>query len=191
VCAYAGGALEPLSAATVAPAPAPAIGVGFALVKSEKPEWIVQKLTECGVDHILPFTAARSVVRWDDAKAAKNLERLQRLRRVAVEAAMQSRRTWLPTVHPVQPFATVLAAGGAGVALADVDGEPATLDTPTVLVGPEGGWSEEERSAGSGRLVVFARSVLRAETAALAAALVLTGLRESVISPAKGRAPRS
>ena len=85
---------------------APAVGVGFALVKSEKPEWIVQKLTELGVDRILPFTAARSVVRWDEAKATRNLARL---RRVAVEAAMQSRQRWLPEVAPV---ASVRRRGG-------------------------------------------------------------------------------
>src|SRR5690606_33698018 len=51
-----------------APPPAPAVGVGFALVKGQKPELVVQKLTELGVDRIVPFVAARSVVRWDDAK---------------------------------------------------------------------------------------------------------------------------
>src|SRR5690606_31560147 len=49
--------------------PEPAVGVGFALVKGSKPELVVQKLTELGVDRIQPFVAARSVVRWDDTKA--------------------------------------------------------------------------------------------------------------------------
>jgi 16S rRNA (uracil1498-N3)-methyltransferase len=189
VCRWiAGGALEPVGDISVEAARSPSIGVGFALVKSEKPEWIVQKLTELGVDRILPFTAARSVVQWDGAKAARNLERL---RRVAVEAAMQSRQRWLPVVEPLQPFAVV--AAGDRVALADADpaaGNP-SLDRPTVLVGPEGGWSDEERASGAGRFVRFGGSVLRAETAAIAAGVLLAGLRESVISPGKGREERS
>ena len=189
-CRYvAGGALEPEGEVTVAARPAPAIGVGFALVKSEKPEWIVQKLTELGVDRILPFTAARSVVQWDDAKAVRNLERL---RRVAVEAAMQSRRRWLPVVEPVASFADVAAADG--VALADADPSvavPPTLERPTVLVGPEGGWSDEERSVGEGRFVRFGATILRAETAAIAAGVLLAGLREALVSPVTHREERS
>jgi 16S rRNA (uracil1498-N3)-methyltransferase len=188
VCTFAaaGGALEPAGAVSMEPPPSPPIGVGFALVKSEKPEWIVQKLTEVGVDRIVPFTAERSVVRWDEAKAARNLERL---RRVAVEAAMQSRRRWLPSVEPVVPFASVVV--GDGVALADAAGEPPALDRPTILVGPEGGWSDAERAAASGRFVRFGPTVLRAETAAVAAGVLLSGLRESVVSPRKGREERS
>ena len=184
----AGGALEPVGEISVEAARAPSIGVGFALVKSEKPEWIVQKLTELGVDRILPFTAARSVVQWDDAKAARNLERLGR---VAVEAAMQSRQRWLPVIEPVRAFAVV--ANGDHVALADADptAGPPSLDRPTILVGPEGGWSEEERASGDGRFVRFGASVLRAETAAIAAGVLLAGLRESVISSGKGREERS
>ena len=184
----AGGALEPEGEITFEAPRSPSIGIGFALVKSEKPEWIVQKLTELGVDRILPFTAARSVVQWDAVKAARNLERL---RRVAVEAAMQSRQRWLPVVEPVRSFAEV--AAGDRVALADGDpsASPPTLAWPTVLVGPEGGWSEEERASGSGRFVRFGSSVLRAETAAVAAGVLLNALRESVISSAEGREERS
>jgi 16S rRNA (uracil1498-N3)-methyltransferase len=187
VCAFAaGGVLEPVGDVDLAARPSPTIGVGFALVKSEKPEWIVQKLTELGVDRILPFTADRSVVRWDEGKAARNLDRL---RRVALEAAMQSRRRWLPEVAAVQGFAAV--AAGADVALADADGAPPTLGRPTILVGPEGGWSEDERAAGFGRFVRFGSTVLRAETAAVTAGVLLSGLRESVVSPVKRREERS
>ena len=189
VCRYvAGGALQPDGDVSMAAPRQPPIGVGFALVKSEKPEWIVQKLTELGVDRILPFAAARSVVQWDEAKAARNLERL---RRVAIEAAMQSRQRGLPTVEPVATFAEV--ASGEGVGLADAGpaaGAP-SLSIPTVLVGPEGGWSDEERAAVGGRFVRLGASVLRAETAAVAAGVLLCGLRESVVSPAAHREARS
>jgi len=188
-CAYAGGAdarLEPVGEAVREAAPAPPIGVGFALVKGEKPEWIVQKLTECGVDRILPFVAERSVVRWDAEKAARNVARWQR---VAVEAAMQSRRVWLPEVAAVQPFAAL--APNAGVGIADVDGDPPDLHAvPTVLVGPEGGWSAAERAAVL-RRVRFGPTVLRAETAAVAAGVLLGAMRDGVVAPPEGRGPRS
>ena len=84
--------------------------IGFALTKGDKPELVVQKLTELGVDRIVPFVAERSVVRWDDDKAARNVERW---RAIAREAAAQAHRPWLPEVAEVRPFAEVVAAVGA------------------------------------------------------------------------------
>lgn len=176
VCAM-GPQLEPRSDAVVDPAPAPTLAVGFALVKGGRPEWIVQKLTEAGVDVICPFFAARSVVRWDEPKREANVARW---RRVAREASMQCRRVHLPRVEPVCDFAAIAARQGA--VLADMSGEPLTLDTPTVLVGPEGGWSPEERAGRAA--VVLGSSVLRAETAAVAAGILLGALRAGVVSPA-------
>ena len=66
------------------------------------PEWIVQKLTEIGATSIGFIECDRSVVHWDDDRARRQGERL---RRVAREAAMQSRRVWLPEVLDVVPFA--------------------------------------------------------------------------------------
>ena len=188
-CSFvAGGGLEPVGEVERSSPLAPSIGVGFALVKGEKPEWIVQKLTECGVDRIVPFVGERSVVRWDEAKAARNLDRL---RRVAVEAAMQSRRRWLPVVEPLQSFETALVTG-PGVALADADGAPPDLDVAsTLLVGPEGGWSDAERASAGGRFVRFGPTVLRAETAAIAAGVVLSGLRDGALRPGIPRVARS
>ncbi len=79
--------------------------VGFALVKGDRSELVVQKLTELGVDRIIPLTTDRTVVRWDGAKVAKNLVRH---RKVAREAAMQSRNLWLPDLWPLTPLATVV-----------------------------------------------------------------------------------
>lgn len=185
-CTFAaGGALAPAGEVERVPAPAPPITVGFALVKGEKPEWIVQKLTECGVDRILPFVAERSIVRWDASKASRNLERL---RRVAVEAAMQSRRVWLPEVAPVASFADLIGLPGA--ALADAAGDaPDLAVAPVVLVGPEGGWSDAERATGA-RRVRLGPTVLRAETAAVAAGVLLSALRAAVVAP-QARIPRS
>ncbi len=175
-------ALEPTAEAVRSVPPYPPLAVGFALAKAERPEWAVQKLTECGIDRIVPFVGHRSVVRWDRERADKNLIRL---RRIAREAAMQCRRVWLPVVEPVTEFSTLAAApaGAApvGVAIADMDGDPPDLARPFVLVGPEGGWSAEERTCGLPS-VRLGPHVLRAETAALAAGVLLSALREGLVS---------
>ncbi|MGH9068321.1 MAG: RsmE family RNA methyltransferase, partial [Acidimicrobiales bacterium] len=157
--------------------PSPLVGVGFAPVKGERPEWVVQRLTEVGVDRILLLVAARSVVRWQADRVARHMERL---RRVAREAAMQSRRLWLPEVLAPAPVGEVAAA------LAHPGGDAPGLDRPVVLVGPEGGWDEAEL-AGGRPLVGLGPTVLRAETAALAAGLALCGLRSGWVRAGGGR----
>jgi 16S rRNA (uracil1498-N3)-methyltransferase len=173
---HLGPDLVPVGDTVHDPEPAPRITVAFALVKGERPELVVQKLTELGVDVIVPFLAERSVVRWDPERADRNAERL---RRVAIEAAMQSRRTWLPEVAEVATFAAVAALPGA--ARADMDGTPPGLDRPTLLIGPEGGWSEEERSA-MPAAVGLGPGVLRAETAAITGAVLLCALRSGLVT---------
>jgi 16S rRNA (uracil1498-N3)-methyltransferase len=179
-CAFAdGGALEVAGDVVVEPAGSPAIAVGFALTKGERPEWTVQKLTELGVDRILPLAAARSVVRLDGDRAGAQHRRWQK---VAREAAMQSRRVWLPVVEPVTPVARVL--GDSSVAISEPGGDPPTLAHPTVLVGPEGGWSDEELATADARgtpRVGLGALVLRAETAAMAVAALLCGLRSGTV----------
>ena len=122
----------------------PALTVAVALTKGDKPELAVQKLTELGVDRIVLVAAARSVVRWDDAKAAANLERL---RRVAREAGQQCRRARLPEIDG--PVATRELVGHPGLVVAGPDGVAAPeLRFPrggewVVAVGPEGGFDAE------------------------------------------------
>ena len=78
------------------------------------------------------------------------------------------------------------SSGGARrVALATQGGAPLTLATPTVLVGPEGGWSGEELAAvPEAHRVGLGPNVLRAETAALAAGVILAALRGGLVAPA-------
>jgi 16S rRNA (uracil1498-N3)-methyltransferase len=152
--------------------------VAFALTKGDKPELVVQKLTELGVDRIVAFTAGRSVARWDGERAEHHIARL---RKVAREAAMQSRRALLPVVEGVVGFAAVAALPGA--ALADAGGAPPSLATPVVLIGPEGGWTEEERGSGLAT-VGLGEHVLRAETAAIAAGTLLSSLRSGRVGHA-------
>jgi 16S rRNA (uracil1498-N3)-methyltransferase len=163
--------LEPTGIIEREPEPAPRLTVGFALVKGERPELVVQKLTEVGIDRVVPFVAEHSVVRWDVERAAKNVVRL---RRVAQEAAMQCRRAWLPVIDDVRTFAEV--ADAAGACVAERGGGPIGLACPTVLVGPEGGWSEAERLWALPP-VSLGPHVLRAETAAIVAAALLSTLR--------------
>jgi 16S rRNA (uracil1498-N3)-methyltransferase len=173
-----GPALELLNGVERVPRPDPPVTVAFAVVKGQRPEWAVQKLTEIGVDRIVPVLAARSVVRWAPGEHGGQLARL---RRVAREAAMQSRRVWLPVVDGVTPFAVVAAEPGA--ALAHPGGNPPSLAAPTVLVGPEGGWDDAELAAGP-PLVGLGAAVLRTETAAVVAATLLCGLRAGTVSEA-------
>jgi 16S rRNA (uracil1498-N3)-methyltransferase len=173
--------LEPVGAVQHVVAPAPPITIGFALVKGERPELIVQKLTELGVDRIVPFVAERSVVRWDPDRAGRHVERL---RRVSREAAMQSRRCWLPEVSATLDFDGAVRAGPSPVALAERGGDPPSLAVTTVLVGPEGGWTGNERALVTGRVALGAH-VLRVETAAIAGATVLAALRSELVKPAE------
>lgn len=166
---------EPVGGVHRVARPTVSLTVAFALIKGGRPEFVVQKLTELGVDTIVPFTAARSVVRWGPEKADRNVERF---RRVAREAVMQSRQAWLPTVEPVAEFAAVAALPGA--AMADRGGAPVSLEWPTLLVGPEGGWSDEERAVDIAR-VALGPAVLRAETAAVAAGTLLAALRAGLV----------
>jgi 16S rRNA (uracil1498-N3)-methyltransferase len=171
-----GGDLRPLADVVVVPAPEPPITVAFAVTKGERPELAVQKLTELGVDVIVPFAARHSVVRWDGDREERHLARL---RRVAREAAMQSRRVHLPRVADLTDFAGVAALPGA--CRADRGGAPPSLDHPTVLIGPEGGWAPEEAGADL-PVVGLGAQVLRAETAALAAGALLAALRGGLLS---------
>jgi 16S rRNA (uracil1498-N3)-methyltransferase len=156
--------------------------VAFTPVKGERPEWVVQKLTELGLGRIVIIEAARSVVRWDGERAVRNLERW---RRVAREAAMQSRRLVLPTVEGPVPAADVLADG---VAVAEPGGRRPAAPDRALAIGPEGGWTGEELAAAADR-VVLPGGILRAETAAVVAGAVLVALRDGVLAPAPpGRA---
>src|SRR6185436_10016783 len=99
------------------PALAPRLAVAFALTKGDKPELVVQKLTELGVDRIVPVLAERSVSRPDSDRAAGVAERW---RRIAREAARQCRRATLPAIEEVRPLASL--AGHPGVVVAERGG---------------------------------------------------------------------
>ena len=166
-----GAAIEPDGDVVSVAAPDVEVAVGFALLKGGRSETVVQKLTELGVDRIAPFVAERSVVRWDGDKAARQADRW---RRVAREAVMQCRRAWLPQVDPLGAFGELDLAGAA---LAVSVGRPLAEGENFLLVGPEGGWADAELAAVEAH-VGLGPHVMRAETAATAAAAIL-GARRS------------
>jgi 16S rRNA (uracil1498-N3)-methyltransferase len=170
-----GPTIDPVGEVTVVPRSSPAITVAFAPVKGDRPEWVVQKLTELGVDRIVPIETERSVVRWRDERAAAQTVRLRRISR---EAAMQSRQCYLPEV--LSPLEFSDASQLPGACLAHRDGAAPVLDCPVVLVGPEGGWSDRELEVDLPHVRLGA-SVLRSETAAVAAGVLLTALRSGLV----------
>lgn len=163
------------------PVLSPRLAVAFALTKGEKPELVVQKLTELGVDRILPVVAERSVARLDANRAGAALERW---RRIAREAARQCRRATIPVVAELAALEAL--AGHPGLVVAERGGRPVeALGGPRgeellVVVGPEGGLTDDEvKALGPWARLDLGPHVLRAETAALAAAAVLAGLRRA------------
>ena len=171
--------LQATSALAHEPRLTPKLTVACSLTKGEKPELAVQKLTEVGVDRIVLVEAARSVVRWDDAKVASAMERLQR---VAREAGAQSRRARIPVVDG--PVAPIELLAHRGLVVAAADGMPAhALPEPAggewvVAVGPEGGFDDTELAAfGAAPRLAIGPFVLRAETAAIAVGAALAGRR--------------
>jgi 16S rRNA (uracil1498-N3)-methyltransferase len=134
----------------------------------------VQKLTELGVDRIVPFRAERSVVRWDEAKAARQHQRLVSIARAA---CAQAHRCWLPVVEPVTDVADL---AGRGAVRLDRGSVGLSLEHPLVAVGPEGGWSAAEREALPSAVGVGAH-VLRAETAAITAGALLGAMRSGMV----------
>jgi 16S rRNA (uracil1498-N3)-methyltransferase len=175
-----GGALDAEGEVVREPRRVPTITVAFAPVKGDRPEWAVQKLTELGVDRVVLLRTDRTVVRWEGDRAAGHLERLGRIARGAL---MQSRGRWLPELDTAE-FGSFTGADRDGTCMATPAGAAGpSLDRPTVLVGPEGGWSVGEESSGLEK-VGLGPNVLRAETAAVVAGVLLCSLRAGLVSPA-------
>ncbi|MCV7314904.1 16S rRNA (uracil(1498)-N(3))-methyltransferase [Mycolicibacillus parakoreensis] len=162
--------------------PEPPVTVVQALPKSERSELAVELATEAGADTIVPWAAARCVARWDGPRADKGV---RRWRAVARAAARQSRRAHIPVVEELTSTAALTrrieaqSRAGAVVvalhesaetALRDVALEAATA--VVLLVGPEGGLSDDERAAvaaAGATAVRLGPTVLRTSTAAAVA----------------------
>jgi 16S rRNA (uracil1498-N3)-methyltransferase len=164
------------------PSPEPAFTVVQALPKGDRGELAVEVLTEVGVSTIVPWAAARSVAVWRGERAEKSLGRW---RATAREAAKQSRRSWFPVVtEPASTDAVAELVRTAQVAVVLHETGEASLasvalpaeGTVVVVVGPEGGLTEEEVAAftaAGGHAVRLGAEVLRTSTAGLAAVAAL------------------
>ena len=180
LCRFAPGpSLAPDGEAGHCDRSSPAVCVAFAPVKGDRTEWAVQKLTELGVDRMILLRTERVVVRWDGPRAVSHLRKLEA---VARQALMQSRGLWLPSIEGVVDFEEAVSLPGA--ALAEPGGDPLPPTVRTILVGPEGGWSDGERATSAGLPTVgLGPGVLRTETAAVAAGVLLAALRSGMVSP--------
>ena len=151
-----------------------------AIPKGDRAELAVEVLTEIGADRIVPWAASRCVGVWRGDRAAKSLAKW---RATAREAGKQSRRSWLPEVTEMADTAEVVGLVAAAD-LAVVLHESATtslaslsldgVSSVVVVVGPEGGITDEELAAfGAGHVVRMGEPVLRTSTAGLAAVAAL------------------
>jgi 16S rRNA (uracil1498-N3)-methyltransferase len=164
------------------PAPEPRIIVVQALPKGDRGELAVELMTEAGVDEIVPWEASRCVTQWRDGRRDKALGRW---RATAREAAKQARRSWFPEIAEpagTPEVAARLAAAACAVVLHEEAQEPLSGLVPPakgdilVVVGPEGGVTEEELArftAAGATPALLGPTVLRTSTAGVAAAAVL------------------
>jgi 16S rRNA (uracil1498-N3)-methyltransferase len=167
------------------PVPSPRLVLVQALAKGDRGELAVELATEVGVDEIVPWSAARSIVKWDGERGAKALARW---RSTAREATKQSRRSWLPDVREVHTTAQiadrVASASGAYVLHESAELSLAAVDVPSdgdvlLVVGPEGGLTDQELDVltrAGGLAVRLGPSVLRTSTAGAAAVAVVSAL---------------
>ncbi len=166
------------------PAPAePEVTLLVAIYKFDRMEWALEKLTELGAARVVPVIARRT-----DAGLAKAAgKRVERWRRIAQEAAEQSRRLEPPEIlAPARlkdAVATsaltrvVLAESEQSVSLADVVRVHPPGESLALAVGPEGGWTEDELrlfAEAGWTAASLGQRILRAETAAIAAMAIVT-----------------
>ncbi|MEP6568905.1 MAG: 16S rRNA (uracil(1498)-N(3))-methyltransferase [Acidobacteriota bacterium] len=170
--------------------------LAVALLKGQKFDLVIQKAIELGVSGVAPVVTQLADIRLrDHADVAKRLERWQR---IALEAAKQSGRAVVPMIAEPVPFETLIhdataKPGSRGLLFSEREGQSlneATELSPlqgfplTALVGSEGGWADEEltiaREAGW-KIVTLGGRTLRAETAAIAVAVLLQHLAGDLV----------
>lgn len=150
-----------------------------ALLKGEKFDLVVQKATELGVSKVTPLITRYADIHFrDESDATKRVSRWQR---IALEAAKQSGRAFVPEISMPVAFES-LALDGLGVMFSERGGEALKSllqhvpTRVTALVGSEGGWSDEEIESARARnfhVITLGGRILRAETAAITVAVLL------------------
>jgi len=146
-----------------------ALHLAMAIINLDKFDVVLQKATELGVRSIIPMVTERVEIR-----AERYRGKAERWRKIVFEAVKQSGRSVIPTIEEPTPFQDVVKREGQKI-LFDADSEPATCqpgNPATLLIGPEGGWTENELRLAREHGCAFARlgiRRLRAETAAIVA----------------------
>ena len=153
------------------------LNLGVALLKGDKFDLVVQKATELGVTKLSPLITRYADIHLRDASDAT--KRVTRWQRIALEAAKQSGRAFVPEISLPVTFEK-LEVEGVAVMFSERDGERIEslpeANSITALVGSEGGWADEELDAAQARgfhVVTLAGRVLRAETAAIAVTVLM------------------
>ncbi len=150
------------------------------LAKGEKMDFIVQKATELGVFSIVPIVMKHSIMKMDDVKAERRVERWQK---IAEAAAKQSKRDIIPEIYPVKTFEQLLYDHDCDVKFIAYECEDnmslkkalcqaKPLQELLLIIGPEGGISEQElqQAKNVGAVpVTLGKRILRTETAGLVA----------------------
>jgi 16S rRNA (uracil1498-N3)-methyltransferase len=159
----------------------PRITLLMAVFKFDRMEWAIEKCTELGVTKIVPTIARRT----DSHLAHAVVKRVERWQRIAQQAAEQSRRTAPPIIEaPIKLSVAAQMMGGTRIVLSENEPQLSLKDALAahsaadelfLACGPEGGWSEEEMvlfSKSSWTSVSLGNTILRAETAAIAATAI-------------------
>ena len=153
------------------PAPSPRLTLVQALAKGDRGELAVELATEVGVDAVVPWSAARCIAKWNDKVQA-------RWESTAFAAAKQSRRSWFPEVHPCRTTAQVADLPGQLLVLHEAATTPLSsvelIGDVVLVVGPEGGITDEELVRLGGTAVRLGPTVLRTSTAGAAGAAVVS-----------------
>jgi 16S rRNA (uracil1498-N3)-methyltransferase len=148
----------------------------MAVYKFDRMEWAIEKCTELGATRIIPVIARRT----DAHLATAAAKRVERWRRIAHEAAQQSRRQRVPQIDEAVKLKSALTVEAPTRLLLNENERSENFSdalsgagSPLAFaVGPEGGWAEEELgqfSVAGWRSVTLGSQILRAETAAIAA----------------------
>jgi 16S rRNA (uracil1498-N3)-methyltransferase len=149
----------------------------LAIFKFDRMEWAIEKCTELGVTRIVPVIARRT----DSHLVAASAKRVERWRRIALQAAEQSRRASPPEIaDPIKLREAMALPAELKVVLSEVEEQSQLRDIqPTgevlLAIGPEGGWTEDELALlqkNSWLSASLGSTILRAETAAIAATAI-------------------
>ncbi|MGC1461063.1 MAG: 16S rRNA (uracil(1498)-N(3))-methyltransferase [Terracidiphilus sp.] len=173
--------------------PALPVTLVVSVYKFDRMEWAIEKATELGIAAITPVIAQRT-----EKHLAQSAEkRAERWRRIAHEAAQQSRRSDVPLIHSPIPLAERVrsASGSVRIVLAEqertttlrrlieeaVEAPGQEMPAIEIAIGPEGGWAPAEEAlfdANGWRAATLGPRILRAETAAIAALAVVASFLE-------------